>query len=95
MDSSTFKYTCLAEKPRLKSEVSRATARGKMKIKWFYQVMSEVYGPVETSALKRLALNNDINRDTFVRREDGEWVTADRIRGLFRTSPTNRLDNVR
>ncbi len=46
--------------------------------------MSEFYGPVDSATLRQLAVRNDINRDTFVRRNDEDWVTADRVEGLFR-----------
>ena len=54
-----------------------------MTTRWYYQVMGEVYGPVESKTLQELAARNEINRDTFVRRQDDNWVTADRIKGLF------------
>jgi len=44
--------------------------------------MGEVYGPVDGKTLQELAADNEISRDTFVRRQDDDWVTADRIKGL-------------
>lgn len=55
-----------------------------MKTEWYYQIMSDVYGPVDSEGLRRLATKNDINRDTFVRRNNEDWVTADRVQGLLR-----------
>ena len=52
--------------------------------RWYFQVMGEVRGPVGTKALRRLAARNDITRDTFVRRNNEEWVTADHVQGLLR-----------
>jgi hypothetical protein len=46
--------------------------------------MGEDRGPVDSRTLRELAVGGEINRDTFVRRNDGDWITADRIGGLFR-----------
>ena len=54
-----------------------------MNDKWYYKVMSEVYGPVDGTTLREVAVRNDIDRDTFVRRNDEDWVTADRVQGLL------------
>lgn len=54
-----------------------------MKTRWYYQVMGDVCGPVTAEELRRLAQTNAIGLDSFVRRESGDWVTADRIGGLF------------
>lgn len=51
--------------------------------KMFYQVMGEIRGPITATALRRLANTNSISRDTFIRQDDGEWVTADQIPGLL------------
>ena len=56
-----------------------------MKDEWYYKIMSDVYGPVDSSTLRELAVRNDIDRDTFVRRNDDDWITADRVVGLLRT----------
>lgn len=45
--------------------------------------MGEVYGPVDHKELQELAATHVINRDTFVRRDDGDWITADRVEGLL------------
>ena len=50
---------------------------------WFFQVMGLERGPVDSRTLRELAVNGEINRDTFVRRQDGDWITADRVRGLL------------
>ena len=46
--------------------------------------MGEDYGPVDSRTLRELAIGGEVNRDTFVRRQGGDWMTADRILGLFR-----------
>ena len=58
-----------------------------MKNKLQYKIMSEVYGPVDRTTLRQLAVRNDINRDTFVRRNDEDWITADQVEGLLRPPP--------
>ena len=58
-----------------------------MKVKWYYQIMGDVFGPVDSKTMKDLAERNTINRDTFVRQEQYDWVTADRIEGLFARRP--------
>ena len=45
---------------------------------WFFQVMGLVRGPVDSRTLRELAVDGEITRDTFVRRQDGDWITADR-----------------
>lgn len=55
-----------------------------MATEWFYQVMGEVVGPVSASQLKRLARSGDISLESLVKKEaDGDWVYADRFKGLF------------
>ena len=51
--------------------------------KMYYQVMGEIRGPVSPAALRRLANTNNINRDTFVRKENGDWISADHVPGLI------------
>jgi hypothetical protein len=58
---------------------SRSIAEPKM----YYQVMGEIRGPVSAAAMRRLANRNSINRDTFIRKEDEEWVSADHVPGLL------------
>ena len=50
---------------------------------WFFQVMGLVRGPVDSRTLRELAVDGEITRDTFVRRQDGDWITADRVKGLL------------
>ena len=50
---------------------------------WYYQVMGEIRGPVDPNELRGLVNRNKINRDSYVRRERGDWITADRVDGLF------------
>ena len=51
--------------------------------KMYYQVMGDICGPVSTLALRRLANTNSINRDTMIRQDNEEWVSADRVPGLL------------
>lgn len=69
---------------------------------WFYQVMGDVIGPLSPAELREHAENSLITPDSFVRKgAHGEWVTADRVKGLFGRSPsppretrvTSRTDN--
>lgn len=55
--------------------------------KWYFQLMGEVIGPLTATELRERAASGQIQRDTLVRKEDGDWAHADRVRGLF-TSPT-------
>ena len=58
-----------------------------MSAEWFYQIMGEIHGPFNSTQLKQAAERGTIERDTQVRRgEDGEWVLAERIGGLFSES---------
>jgi hypothetical protein len=57
--------------------------KSKMNGKWYYQVMGETLGPVDGNEFHTLVEQNEITRDSFVRRENADWVTADRIVGLF------------
>ena len=50
---------------------------------FFFQVMGEIHGPITEPGLRRLVAQNDITRDTFVRRDDQDWVTADQVEGLL------------
>ncbi len=51
---------------------------------WFYQLMGVEQGPVSGGQLKQLADVGKIATDSMVKRgEQGSWVTADRIQGLF------------
>ena len=53
-----------------------------MTAEWFYQV-----GPVTASQLKQLANNGMVERETLIKKGDGSWVKAIKVRGLF-DSPT-------
>ena len=59
-------------------------SRSDIEPKMYYQVMGEIRGPVSTAALHRLVQTNSINRDTFIRQGDQDWVTADSVPGLIR-----------
>lgn len=52
--------------------------------RWYFRIMGEIRGPVAQTGLRRFAEQNDIDRNTFVRRDNGDWVTADRVAGLLR-----------
>jgi hypothetical protein len=53
---------------------------------WFYQIMGEEIGPVSSSQLTELADKGIVTIDTLVRKEQaGDWITADRLKGLFET----------
>ena len=52
--------------------------------RWYFRIMGEIHGPVAQAGLRRFAKQNDIDRNTFVRCDNDDWVTADRIAGLIR-----------
>ncbi|MBC8355101.1 MAG: DUF4339 domain-containing protein [Planctomycetes bacterium] len=55
-----------------------------MSAEWFYQIMGETFGPVTAEQFKSLAADGTIDRDALIRKgEDGDWATADHVRGLF------------
>lgn len=54
-----------------------------MKTNWYYQIMGETFGPIDRDTLFALGAQNEIDHDTFVRKEGEEWVTADHIAGLL------------
>ena len=60
-----------------------AQSRNVVETEMYYQVIGEIRGPFTALGLQRLAARNDINRDTFVRRNDEDWVTADQVPGLL------------
>ena len=56
---------------------------------WTYQVMGEEHGPVSAKELKAAAEGGIVSPDTLVRKVGlDDWVTADRIKGLF-NAPTS------
>lgn len=51
---------------------------------WYVRVNDQIRGPVSSSALRELATSGRLGRGDHVRRGDaGDWVIADRCRGLF------------
>lgn len=54
---------------------------------WYYQIMGEVIGPLTADELRIHALKRRcIYPDTLVRKGvEGQWVSADRVRGLHYT----------
>jgi hypothetical protein len=55
-----------------------------MSSNWYYKLMGEVYGPFTASELRKKAMAGEITWDTWIKKnEDGKWVTADRVNGLF------------
>ena len=54
-----------------------------MNAKWYYQVMGEIRGPVDGNDLRGFVNRNEISRDSYVRREQEDWITADRIDALY------------
>ncbi|HWC88998.1 MAG TPA: DUF4339 domain-containing protein, partial [Pirellulales bacterium] len=52
--------------------------------KWYYKDAEREIGPLDGPVLKQLADSGVLSPSTAVRREDMQnWVTADRIAGLF------------
>jgi len=57
-----------------------------MASEWFYQTMGKQVGPISSAQLRDLAQCRTILPDTLVKKAPGgEWVLADRVRGLFAT----------
>ena len=50
---------------------------------WFFLVMGDVKGPVVEQELREIVQTNQIGRDSFVRCDEGEWILADQVDGLF------------
>ncbi|QDU39199.1 hypothetical protein Mal4_35360 [Maioricimonas rarisocia] len=56
---------------------------------YFYQIMGEVIGPISATELRHAAQEGKLDKDTLVRAgNDGRWVTADKVKGLFGASLT-------
>ena len=66
-----------------------------MPVSWHYQVMGETIGPLTSKQVRELAKNGTITRDTLLRnREEGKWVLADRVKGLFK-EPHPEMTDIR
>lgn len=62
-------------------------------VKWYYQIMGEVVGPLNATELQEHARQGRITPDTFIRRAtDGQWVSAERVKGLFDQQLPDSLD---
>ncbi len=66
---------------------------------WYFRVNEQIRGPVSSTALRELATSGRLGRGDHVRRGNaGDWVTADRCRGLFEPvvdAVSTRLKSVR
>ena len=67
-----------------------------MPAQWYYQVMGDVVGPVSPKDLRDLAGMGKIQKETLVRRGEGDdWRLAEEVRSLFsgpaaQTSPATK-----
>lgn len=50
---------------------------------WFYKEFGEEVGPVPPDVIRERVADGTIVGTTFVRREDGDWTTADQVPGLL------------
>jgi hypothetical protein len=50
---------------------------------WYYHEDGEEVGPVSPTVMKQRVADGTITTATRIRREDGEWTTADRVPGLL------------
>jgi hypothetical protein len=66
---------------------------------WFYKFMGETVGPLSTSEFREHAADGRVQPDSLVTRDGtDDWVSADRIKGLFDSEGVLLLkvkDNVR
>ena len=54
---------------------------------WYAQIMGETQGPLTSAQVKQLARIGQIATDTLLKRgENGTWVSADQVQGLFAPS---------
>lgn len=57
---------------------------------YFVRTMGEESGPLTAAQLKEMAANNQILRDSYVRKDGGDWVIAEKVNGLaFKSPPVN------
>lgn len=55
-----------------------------MPAEWYFKELGQVLGPVTAAELRRLAVEGDIGRDSWIRKgAAGQWVLADRVKGLL------------
>jgi hypothetical protein len=58
-----------------------------MATEWYVRVGNAEHGPVSSETLKRLAAEDRVTSATLVRKgSSGNWVSADRVKGLFATT---------
>ena len=50
---------------------------------WYYEEFGDEVGPVPPGVMKQRVADGTIAATTRVRREDGDWTTADRVPGLL------------
>jgi GYF domain 2 len=50
---------------------------------WYYRDLGDEVGPVPPDVMRQRVADGTITAATRVRREDGDWTTADRIPGLL------------
>ena len=59
-----------------------------MATEWYYQGENGSFGPIDSADLKSFAAIGEITPTTLVRKgNDGEWVTAKNVKGLFTQTP--------
>lgn len=50
---------------------------------WYYQESDEVVGPIQPVEMRQRVADGTITAATHVRREGGDWITADQVPGLI------------
>ncbi len=50
---------------------------------WFYKEFGDEIGPLSPNVIRERVADGTIVATTFVRRDDGDWTTADQIPGLL------------
>jgi len=61
-----------------------------MAISWYCNVGGRLHGPLSANQMRQLAATQQISRDTPVRQgENGAWISASQVQGLFPSSPAS------
>ena len=60
---------------------------------WYYKELGDVVGPVPPGVIRDRVADGTIVATTSVRREDGEWTTADQVPGLLGSGRVAGLRN--
>lgn len=63
---------------------------------WYYDEAGDEVGPISPTVMRERVADGTITATTRVRREDGDWTTADRVPGLLRDAavePRNEGDS--